>query len=632
MNRTAELCPVRPRLAFRVGVTGTRRLPEGALPRVQAQVRAVLELVRDEVAAAGQRPEARAVYAEGHLGPLRPWLRVLSPLAKGADQLGARTALDLGFELAVALPFAQDDYERTSKDEPGSIGEFRNLLLRASDGADASSPRIVTLDGSCGEDAALSYQAVSRLVVRNCDLLVAIWDGGAGRGAGGTADTVGFAAAFGQPVWWIDPAGAREPILIEAASHLRWRERARQGAAAADALRDRIRRLTVPPGAHHSHGHGVLGRMAAARPGPRATGPLQEFLQERTQAPGWFGRVFAASGDCVLRAAAWAGRVRDRRLRQPDESGAAPRPPLGADPVGTAWDAAYAAPNALASAYAARYRSTYTLVVLLAALALLLATAALDAKGFGKPALTLAELVLLAAIAGLVVVSGRRRWHERWIAYRLVAELCRKQGALALLGWALPDWSGGRAAGADDPADEGGHALWAGWYVDAVARALPLPRGALSGPRLDAVRDRVLHTLLDEQRAYHLDRARRCRAASRGLAGMGEALFFATVALVAVKMLLLVLHAAPGTAQALGQAAVLLATPSAAFAALRAYAELDLLAEQSGTMANLLGAAEARIRDMPADRPLVSQEIGREVAELADAMLHDVEGWARLFQ
>ena len=324
MSQLADLRPVRPRLAFRVGVTGTRHVPDATLHLVQVQVRAVLALVRDEVAAAGRSPSAAAVYAGGLDATIRPWLRIVSPLARGADRLVARTALELGFELSVVLPFAQAPGHPCPDDEPGSADEFRALLARASDSADAASPRVVTLDGSRGEDADLSYQAVSRLVVRNCDLLIAIWDGCPSRGAGGTADTVTFSAGLSLPVWWIDPAGSRDPFLIETASHLRWRERARQGTAANDALRDRIWRATVPPGAHHGHQHGVLNRVAAARHGPHAADPLQEFLQERTEAPGWFARSFEASGEEVMRIAAWVGRVRSHALRLPKHKRAIP--------------------------------------------------------------------------------------------------------------------------------------------------------------------------------------------------------------------------------------------------------------------------------------------------------------------
>jgi hypothetical protein len=49
---------------------------------------------------------------------------------------------------------------------------------------------------------------------------------------------------------------------------------------------------------------------------------------------------------------------------------------------------------------------------------------------------TLERAALLTALA-LGVANHRRRWHQRWIEYRLLEELCRKQQALARVGWSL---------------------------------------------------------------------------------------------------------------------------------------------------------------------------------------------------
>src|SRR5215472_4267946 len=55
-------------------------------------------------------------------------LRLLSPLAEGADRLVARVALESDVELFVPLPVPRDDYER---DFPETSDEFNSLLGRA---------------------------------------------------------------------------------------------------------------------------------------------------------------------------------------------------------------------------------------------------------------------------------------------------------------------------------------------------------------------------------------------------------------------------------------------------------------------------------------------------------------------
>jgi hypothetical protein len=65
---------------------------------------------------------------------------------------------------------------------------------------------------------------------------------------------------------------------------------------------------------------------------------------------------------------------------------------------------------------------------------------------------------------------------------------------------------------------------------------------------------------------------------------------------------------------------------------LRAYAELQLLAEQSRHMEAELKRAKARVERLDPTRKLVSQDLGAEAAAVAILMLQDLEGWARLFR
>jgi hypothetical protein len=130
--------PPRPELAFRIGVTGARELPMGLRDELLRRVRDVLRLVRDEIAT----PDIGAAY-----GDTAPVLRLVSPLAEGADRLVARAALEEGYALIVPMPFAQAEYE---KDFAGgeSLIEFRDLLAKATSRLE--------LDGGRGEDEAAS--------------------------------------------------------------------------------------------------------------------------------------------------------------------------------------------------------------------------------------------------------------------------------------------------------------------------------------------------------------------------------------------------------------------------------------------------------------------------------------------
>ena len=59
-------------------------------------------------------------------------LRVMSPLAEGADRLVAGIALDLGIDLIVPLPMARELYIADFDSQP-SLAEFESLSERAAE-------------------------------------------------------------------------------------------------------------------------------------------------------------------------------------------------------------------------------------------------------------------------------------------------------------------------------------------------------------------------------------------------------------------------------------------------------------------------------------------------------------------
>ena len=139
----------------------------------------------------------------------------------------------------------------------------------------------------------------------------------------------------------------------------------------------------------------------------------------------------------------WPWTAYDRLLHF--ASGLAPpwTPPKPPDhPTARHWFDLYRPADERAGEYAARYRSVYVWVFALASLSLVFAAAALAAghEAWLKFVMTALECVSLGMIVAFVVANLWRDWHPRWIDYRLLAELCRKQQALAPVGWSLPTW------------------------------------------------------------------------------------------------------------------------------------------------------------------------------------------------
>lgn len=637
--------PPHPVLAFRVGVTGTRNLdalPDAARAAIDRQVREVLSEVRRQVEIVGRDPAARSAYRTEPSVTPRPLLRVVSPLAEGSDRHVASVARDLGYAIDVALPFARADYARDFADAE-SRSAFDRLL---GEEGSLEAQHYFVLDGARGDDETRSYEAVGRFVVRNCDLLIAIWNGRPARGRGGTAEIVRFATSFGRPIWWIDASASSPPRLVRSGADLRAPGQAPQGGKAASILAEFIAGLLVPPHADR-HGHSLIGRAlhtlhARGRRLPGLAGrfldrrlaphndPLKAYLSERPRPDRWLWRLY----DWGYR---WIGG-----------SSQVPSLPATPDPPRTAryWKAMYAPADAAAAAYADRYRSSYVWVFLLATLAVTCAVLSL-AHELIKPAATVCEIGILLIICVLVSVNERRNWHSRWITYRLLAELCRKQSALAPFGWSLPPPSLRRTLPTDTPGGAARIETWGAWYFNALVRAAPLPTGRLGEEQLSAARRYLRIALVEEQRIYHLDRKARSRRAGTWLVRAGEYTFFTTLVLVALKLCLLMLspaHEPPGhdpsaytdllhhAVVALGTLAAVLPAASAAFVGIRAYAELELLESQSERMVAVMSEAATRIDSLDLTRPLASQDLAAEIFEISSEMLREVGGWADLFR
>lgn len=120
-------------------------------------------------------------------------LRVISPLAEGADRLLVWRALEkYPLALIVPLPLAVDEYLRDFK-TPSSKAAFKTLLAQAS--------QVVRLPPQPTREE--SYLSAGLYVLDHSDVLVAMWDGGPPRGTGGTADIVAEARRRGLPLAWI---------------------------------------------------------------------------------------------------------------------------------------------------------------------------------------------------------------------------------------------------------------------------------------------------------------------------------------------------------------------------------------------------------------------------------------------
>ncbi|RJF87271.1 DUF4071 domain-containing protein [Oleomonas cavernae] len=187
--------------------TGHRLTPWGRPGRFPAAMEAAVAAgIRDAVA----RYKVKAGYGS---------------LASGADILFAEAIIEAGGEVHVVLPFAYEDFVRTSVADSGPawVERFERLIHH---------PRIrvslATFDPFLGDDDIFGYAAryAMGLAVMRADMLggpavqLAVWDGVASAGPAGTAADVAFwRDELGRDcdvIWPGEVAGAAQMLTAEA--------------------------------------------------------------------------------------------------------------------------------------------------------------------------------------------------------------------------------------------------------------------------------------------------------------------------------------------------------------------------------------------------------------------------------
>jgi len=406
-------------------------------------------VVRDSVQTFHGRTDKPPAYSDDP-----PVLRVASALAEGADRIAARQALDLGYSLCCPMPFAQDEYERDfalgAALEPDSLATFRALLDRARNG-----DGLVTfeLDGSRADDGA-AYGAAGRVIINQSDLLLVIWDGREPNGAGGTIQTMHEAIHYQVPVLWIDAVAPHH-----------WQLMREENEIPPFSATSR----PSPPATTASTWAGLAGVVSEVLEWP----PADDDADHRNPQPSGEGDLrkiyFAETRPRCNPAPFWKifrGLAGDRRWRLPSlrvadfvQSTVAEWPIFddrhqGSETTSAASETAaewtnrhlrthFAWADRLADFYADKYRSSFVLAYPLAALAVVLALFPLTVEPIWHSAALdvaciVAELATVSAILGLVFVGKVRRWHDRWMEYRLLAEVIRLLRVLIPLGGGRP--------------------------------------------------------------------------------------------------------------------------------------------------------------------------------------------------
>jgi hypothetical protein len=459
--------PPKPRLVLRIGVTGhqPRDLQHTDTGQLQKQIHSVLQSLKQF---ALEHPRVSTSYRERD----EPILRLVCSLAEGADRYAAQQAISLGYELQCPLPFARDQYANDFAADASCL-EYNRLLDNTE-----TTTAILELDGS-RDRAAESYLAAGRVVLSQSDVLLAIWNGQDPRGEGGTAQIVAEAGLRNILTIRVDPGDPHHTLYRRSGGEWESSNEAR------DWLLDQLRTMLNPPRHTRKEKEEEL-----------ATSP-QDYFSEIQRTRNWGLLWIPFRNLCLSQPTKPQRKVPDFALSGVEEWIAVLKnTPAFSESAIRIIDSArlcdhFGWANGLAEYYGNLYRSAFTFNYLMGAFAVFFAFLHYALEKFDKLPFAITSLFFIAVELGLLItiakiysVGRKRRWHEKWIDYRLLAEYLRQLFFLIPLGpgeLSSPHLPKYMSAG--DP-----KSTWMYWHYLALRREIGLVGGEYTPSYLDSVR------------------------------------------------------------------------------------------------------------------------------------------------
>ena len=577
--------PPRPRLTLNVGITGHRAtvLPSG----VAEPLGPVVEEVFRRLSEATHR--LHSVEA-ALFDSAPPRLRLHTPLATGADQVAADGARASGYSIRALLPFAPNDYAEDFQEH--ELDEFRSQLDRAS--------AIFALPGD-RNDSESAYVMVGKAVVAAADVLVAIWDGRAGNGPGGTAYVVELALANSVPVIHIAIDRARSSIaevrLLVGGNAMEPVAVALEGDEAYFALL----RDTLAP-------HTSVERQHIA-----------EFFAERENRTNWrfeYPVLLSLLRIKPLPRKPWRQSSIQEDIEYDLKEVRDPGPPETYVPL----TRAYGWANFLAIRYAQLFRSGHVTNYALSALAVVIAL-----SGLIVPDLKVLLVVLELGTIGLLFLNTNAgtsgEWHRRWLQYRHLAESLRPLIYLKRTGMISAPFRSDFVRG---PLHREAGADWTRWYAAAIWREMESPTGVMTEARVrQMANDMVGEQILPQSRYHHVN-AERMRHLDHRLHEVGNLLMGAVIA--ACVLFLIGYVAMKDVIKKLTDPFIVLTAGVPALGAavfgMRGHGEHLVAASRSANTASALEANAARLQ-----QATKLEALSAELEQSASIMLADLDEW-----
>jgi hypothetical protein len=433
-----------------------------------------------------------------------PILRVISCAAEGADLLGARCARTLGAEIACILPFSFDEYRKDFVSPAAS--ELAESLINA---AAASFILMGTR-----EEGARAYERANDIMLGNVDILIAVWDGLRADARAGTGEVVQAAITRAIPVVVIVPENPEQLTLLSCPDQVELEPPIATdlfGKPLDEDLTALVSEILLPPGGSKKR-QGLVD-LFNERPYQRRIRFEYPLLLQIFRT----GKPAVAAADCaqILHG---AGGMPVGPANSPAANPGLTEPLLELHRCVSRIDQ-------LASYYALLFRSSITSEFLAIIVAAFLASFAMLTFPNIAGASIVAQLAVNGLVLGDVWFRNRRRWHERWLDYRLLAERSTCLRWLHPLGLGLEQ---SKAAFGDISGS------WVNWYMRRIERGLGAPNGVMGFDAVQGFRRQLVETEIPKQLNYHRATLYQLGILERRLSIAATIALYVTFALAAV--------------------------------------------------------------------------------------------------
>lgn len=603
--------PPRPQMAYRIGITGHRRnrIRADQIERIENELASVFSIIDEAVKSAH---EAFSAYYEAD----PPVVRLITPLADGADSLAAKVALKHAFELHAPIPFHKAEY--ATDFEPDARRELEAFIANATS--------IYELDGgrTSDRDEATAYLAAGYMTLKQSDVLVAVWDGEGARGVGGTGMIVEAAVQQGIPVVWIH---ADEPMpacilseeltcdkplseLTNIVSHELQPPFVRDAAESDPELSEEQLALEVYLSeTERRTNYGIFYRLMESlltlsrprgisiRKAPYLPRTEEMYHDLATKLPSAGTRAFTQMEEVLLSRFCWADN--------------------------------------LALHYADIYRSSYAMNYFLSAFAVLLALMEILTGGWKFIWISVEVVTILAVL--LITLRGKRnRWHEKWIDYRQLAEQLRHLRYLYLSGGLSRD---SRAQQQSDTSL--GSDSWVQWYYQATVRELGMAHIECTETFREELSRSYIDDELNPQISYHAAKSHTLEHMEHALHKTGEYLFAATLVICISFLGLLILSKINdhGIAYKLTKALKGFVTAATAFFpalgaatfGIRVQGEFASTASRSHAMSRRLAVTRDELALYAENAPPNLRDLRRNIETATETMMVEIVDWKFVF-